>query len=733
MMPFLLKRVEWVLSILALFAFFLLISLVSQLEIKDLDLWLHLASGKYILEHKVIPAVDIFSATVSGHPWINHEWLFQVFIYPVYERWGAEGPITLQSCVLNCIFVVLLFLTFTREQKTPALILLFITFLIFKVRIFLRPDTFSLFFFSVFLFCLFKGWSNRLTIWILFILQVIWTNVHGFFILGPVLTGLFLLAEMMKRKGRLPFEWNKTDVCSDQQYRSLKILFPVLIFTCFINPYFVNGVIYPFKVLFSLSGNNAVFFREISELEKPITFANIFNMGHYGYYKLMIVLSLLSFVVNYRRLNLALLFIWLMMLLSSLTAFRNMLFFALTACVVILWNIRYLSLRIPELWGRLISISMLIALLFVIQNQILDLKTRGYYDFDRFERKSEFGGISLRNFPYKAVDFLSQNHIQGNFFNDFNSGAYLIGRMFPDIHVFIDGRTELYGPEFYSKYSKIWRGDTKLFEEAVKQYHLTGVLLNSVYVPASEQLISYLYNHPDWKLVYFDFDAAIFLKNTEQNLPVIQRYALDLHYWKTEEADLMRFGLQDFEPYRYTNRAEALLNLKFLEQAQREAVEALRISAKSKKAYKILGKIYYLKKEYPLAFEYLRKAKLLNAKDMEIRYFLAATAFELGNNKLAYEQATRVLGAKKDQSKALLLLARIYFKMEQYTDVAVTLENLKHIDLPEADELFQLGDMFFENKQYNLAKKAYQIVLVSNVPVSLKQQAEEKMKAVPHG
>src|SRR5690242_4148440 len=99
-MTFVLKKLEWVLSIFVLFVFFLLVSAVSQLEIKDLELWLHLASGKFILEHKYVPSIDVFSATVAGHPWINHEWLFQVLIYPVYNRWGAEGLITLQSFVI---------------------------------------------------------------------------------------------------------------------------------------------------------------------------------------------------------------------------------------------------------------------------------------------------------------------------------------------------------------------------------------------------------------------------------------------------------------------------------------------------------------------------------------------------------------------------------------------------------------------------------------------------------
>ena len=78
----------------------------------------------------------------------------------------------------------------------------------------------------------------------------------------------------------------------------------------------------------------------------------------------------------------------------------------------------------------------------------------------------EFGGITQRNYPNKAADFLVENKVKGNFFNDFNSGAYLIGRCFPDIKVFMDGRTEVYGPRFFQYYDKAWKqGDVKILEE----------------------------------------------------------------------------------------------------------------------------------------------------------------------------------------------------------------------------------------------------------------------------
>ena len=54
------KRTHLVLSFIAIGILFGLICTMAAIEIKDYDLWLHLASGKYILEHQMIPIHGYF-------------------------------------------------------------------------------------------------------------------------------------------------------------------------------------------------------------------------------------------------------------------------------------------------------------------------------------------------------------------------------------------------------------------------------------------------------------------------------------------------------------------------------------------------------------------------------------------------------------------------------------------------------------------------------------------------
>ncbi|MEA3227138.1 MAG: tetratricopeptide repeat protein [Planctomycetota bacterium] len=390
--------------------------------------------------------------------------------------------------------------------------------------------------------------------------------------------------------------------------------------------------------------------------------------GWYPYmpYRVLILISLGMFAFNRRKIDVTALLLWTLFFVFSLMALRNMVFFALAAYLSFLANGQYLDDEefLPPRWrGKRVravfSTALKVGLIIWIIGHGRDLMLRGYYDFDKFERKSEFGGLSQRNFPHQAADFLVDNKVRGNFFNDFNSGAYLIGRTFPEVKVYIDGRTEVYGADFFKEHREIWQGDAALFDEAADRYRLTGAFLNSVYVPAPEKLIRHLYTSKAWILVYFDYDAAVFLRDLPGNRDMINRYAIDLSQWQVPEAPLLKIGTHKVIPYRYVNRAYALYNMGFPGKAEGEAVEALRIEPYNAKAHKLLGKIYNERGAYARAFESLRKAKLLLPRDSKVRYQIALALFHMGEIKQAEEQCQRVLSLKPEDEEALVLMNRI--------------------------------------------------------------------------
>src|SRR6185437_13261423 len=43
-------------------------------NVTDADIWWHMRTGEWILQHHQVPHVDPFSATTMGHPWVDYSW-----------------------------------------------------------------------------------------------------------------------------------------------------------------------------------------------------------------------------------------------------------------------------------------------------------------------------------------------------------------------------------------------------------------------------------------------------------------------------------------------------------------------------------------------------------------------------------------------------------------------------------------------------------------------------------
>lgn len=59
--------------------------------IADPDIWWHLRNAQYLLESHHFIRADMYSYTVLGQPWINHEWLAELPYYLAWKAWGLPG------------------------------------------------------------------------------------------------------------------------------------------------------------------------------------------------------------------------------------------------------------------------------------------------------------------------------------------------------------------------------------------------------------------------------------------------------------------------------------------------------------------------------------------------------------------------------------------------------------------------------------------------------------------
>jgi hypothetical protein len=109
--------------------------------------------------------------------------------------------------------------------------------------------------------------------------------------------------------------------------------------------------------------------------------------------------------------------------------------------------------------------------------------------------------------PVRAVEWLRQNRLTGPMYNSYNWGGYLIWAL-PEEPVFVDGRTDVYD-EFLLEYVKVMYIQTG-WQAVLARYNVRLALIER-----DSFLAMMLATQPDWRLVYSDDQAAIFVHDRQ--------------------------------------------------------------------------------------------------------------------------------------------------------------------------------------------------------------------------
>jgi len=693
-------------------AVFTLILVMAHRAIFDLDIWLHLKTGEFIAQNKIIPSTDIFSFTMQGKPWLDHSWLFQLVSYMVYSRWQLDALIFLQCLLIILSFLVLFLMGYGMiKSYLEAAIFVIITAFASITRFNIRPDIFSLFFFTLYLYLL-RLHINKRVIWFLVPVQVLWVNFHGYFFLGPLLIFFFIIAEFMRRKLKfLPRLWKEEFPLNEASYRRLKKLLFFVVLACFLNPRGLQGAFYPFYVFKEvLLGKAQIFLKYIQELQPTLGLGR--SLGDYYYILIIFCFSLMA--INFRRLKIIEIILVLFFFLFSLSL-RNIVFFLFIAYMII---VSYTAKALKKIYTRiqlqdpfrqrlfLLSRSTAAVILILWLGPEIDKKLgQSYYDFESKEFKSYLVGIDTRSYPKRAVDFVSENNIPSNMFNDFNSGAYLIGRTYPGRKVFIDGRTEFYGPEFFGEYMKLLKGDISTFQRITDRYRINAMLF-SVALTSAPDIIGYLYKSPLWKLVFFDESAVIFLKDAPLNQELIKRHKIDLNKYAVPKVDLKELRLRRIYPSPYIKRASLFNLFKEDELAVLECKEALRIMPNCAEAYHLLAKVYLRKGLYQEALENLHASLVLMPGNAEALVDLGICFRELKQTKLSINSFKKSIRIQNNYAPAYYGLGCVYLTLNNDKEAIQTLEKAIKYEPEEPRYRFKLGEAFYE-KAKRLKQSSY--------------------------
>lgn len=621
--------IEKILKYLFIFSFFILVISFLIFPVTDLDIWMHLVSGKYILENFKIPQSEFYSYTASGKPWIDHEWLSQAIFYIFYQASSYYGLILLRIIIFLLIFSVFFVILNKKTNYFFATAISFITLLVSHDRFYLRPEVFTLLFTISYIYVL-EQYCLKPTklIYLLPILQILWVNLHGYFLLGIIVPLLFLIGQFFEKK---------------DNSSNLFLLALLLVLASFINPYTYKGAIYPFSTLFSsLTPEWRSVLKDISELKSPF----LRGSPTLFWFKFLITVSIFSFLLSLwaRTLKVSRLIIYLLFLILGFTVKRHQTLFAFVVGLITVYNLQEiystgrLSLKglmakilkitkVPPIYLRLTCLFLFIVYFFTFTVQIV---TNRFYLKERILKTFDLG-LTPELFPEKAVDFLIENNFKGHIFNDMIGGSYLVWRYYPKRKVFLDGRTEVYGPEVFKDYLLAFR-QPQFLNDVVQKYGIDHILINYS-LGGRGQLAKYLLDSKDWALVYFDQTALIFIKNAPENKNFINKFLVNLDslnnprhfFWTNISKDYIhkKWVKDELFPYGFLKVGYLLCDLGYPKLAEIAFQKALELNNNFDLPYGGLGNVYHQQKLYSQALQFYIQALAKNSNSSETYYNLA--------------------------------------------------------------------------------------------------------------
>jgi len=246
--------------------------LLGCYELGDSDVWWHLRGGEWILENGRVPDLDPFTFGSADKKWVDIHWSYEVVLALVYRAGGAGALVVLGAAVGAAAFLACL--TARRRQwPVAAAVLCWAPALaLFAFRLDPRPEIFTLLYIGLYLGVLWRLQERPKLAWLLPAVQVLWVNMQGLFVFGPILLGLFVASEAARLSGA---RWRGTLKWDDGRRRwwlHVGGAACAVVVACLLNPYCFDGARFPLELLPKVAAAEDPYKRYIGELQSPQDF-----------------------------------------------------------------------------------------------------------------------------------------------------------------------------------------------------------------------------------------------------------------------------------------------------------------------------------------------------------------------------------------------------------------------------------------------------------------------------
>ena len=412
--------------------------------VEDPDFWWHLRTGQWMLANQRLPSHDLYTYTVAGHSWTDHEYLVEILMAWLHS-WGGLAAISLAFGALTWLGFFFLYRT-ARVAQRPYVIagLGLVLGALAGAPIWgPRAQMITFAFSCLELYWLASYLSGRSrSIYYLPLVVVLWANLHGGFVVAFAFLGIAIFSELL--------EWvvDRDEIgrhAHRRRVRTLGIVTGVCLLAVLATPHGLGVYTNPVETLTSPAQR-----RLIVEWFSPD-----FHMLVLLPFLAMVLLLFTGFA--FRRPTIYQLLLSLATLTLALESARNIAVFvaATTPILIETWSGVWEDAQ--ERWGlelgspppsRLLQ-GVTVVALAVIAGAIV---------FRIGSVLSHQASDTARDYPVGAAQFLAGHPELGTrMYNQYGWGGYLIYRFYPDPNrrVFIYGEASVMGDTHLQEYQDV--------------------------------------------------------------------------------------------------------------------------------------------------------------------------------------------------------------------------------------------------------------------------------------
>lgn len=459
-----------------------------KLTQSDGDLPAHIRMGEVILRTRHIPAHSLASYTAAADPMVAHAWLSEVLLACLF-RLGGVPLIAVFTGLMIALTHGLVAVFLRRRGVDPrwALLAALISLALGASHWLARPHMFSILASALTLFLLESGLRRRELFFIP--LFAIWANLHGGWLFGLLLIGLYTIGDL-------------AEAYIGQAERSTWLLrardnavaFALAAVATLLNPY---GVGLYREVLSAVTSTSLA--DNIIEYMSP-NFHDATNLP----FLLILLLSVALLAISVRRMPLPWLAVTIVTLFFSLKSFRNVALFGVTAWPLIALHVsRSLphhsrSFPLFKEFARLDSQSRIGLWSAPVALLLLLLGLNHGMAFGVPVIRNEF---NARKYPVAAIQKAKGETVPGRLFTSWGWGGYIM-YAWPEASIHVDplkfNDTTI---RSYSRIEELWPG----WQEELAKWRVDMVITRP-----TEALGIALSREPAWALWYRDRTAFVF-------------------------------------------------------------------------------------------------------------------------------------------------------------------------------------------------------------------------------